>query len=115
MKLNPDLMFFQGDLALLGLTEHADVIGKELPTADHVLATGSSNSHSHRLATGAGAKAYDVTDDEKRRLGVAILVLETPNQMIAETHDPIDMPPGTYLIRRQREAHADLSESMVLD
>lgn len=108
MRLNPAAQMFQGDLAILGVKEYSDILGQQLPIANHVLATGSSNSHSHRLASPDGATAYEVTAEEKRRLGIAVFFLEKPNQMIAETHDPIPMEPGAYLIRRQREINADL-------
>lgn len=118
MKLEPQ-QFFHGDLAILSISDYEDILTVRLLAPNPVLAHGSSTGHSHVLESVEGVRMFEVNDAEKRRLSVCVMELEKPVRLIHDganpDHDPIELPPGNYLVRRQREIGADMAEHMVVD
>jgi hypothetical protein len=62
-----------------------------------VLAYGEVTGHSHRIAspTACLLRAEGVSDQ--------VLTLHTGAKLVHDEHAPIDLPPGTYIVRRQYE------------
>ncbi len=114
MKIDMQRQSAQGDLIALGITDYnATLLGARQDSL--VLAAGSATGHSHRMEHADGLAVHEPSEDEKRNNGVRVLVLDKPNRIVHDEHDPVPLEPGTYLIRRQREANSDLTESIVQD
>jgi hypothetical protein len=119
MNILKNAQYYHGDLGIIGVENVNGERGAQMEKPNPVLARGSSTGHSHVLSSVEGVKMFDVSEDEKRRLGVCIFENDRPVTVIHDganpDHDPIEIPPGTYLVRRQREADADQTEQMVVD
>lgn len=116
MVIDTKRMFMQGDLAVIGVGNiNGEASGKVLEGHNGILAAGSSTGHSHRLARTNGVTLIEPSEDEKRKLTVGVLRLAEANELVHDEHDPIPLPAGDYIVRRQREANADLTEQMVQD
>lgn len=85
----------QGDILFISKDEpiHTD----ETATGSLEIAQGEVTGHAHVLH--AGAIGFD-TDREKR---VSRLDLPQGGTIRHDEHAPIDLPPGSYEVRRQRE------------
>jgi hypothetical protein len=95
----PTVMVRQGDVLLVRL-EHLPADAVETPTSDRkiVLARSGTTGHAHQLFGGSLRQfaAHDTTIVEVT--GCAVLT--------HDEHDPLDLPPGTWEIRLQRQYDA---------
>lgn len=85
----------QGDVFLIKIAQ----LPKDLKPRPPVLAEGEMTGHAHRLKTGSSAR---VLGDGKK------LFLEVRDKQVTiehEEHGPIELPPGDYEVRIQREYH----------
>ena len=83
------------------------------PDGAVVLARGEVTGHRHRFTGDSGVLMF--RDDALAR-GLApelyvghVAVPETGGKLLHEEHGTIDLPPGTYRIRRQREFTAGMA------
>ncbi len=94
-------IYRQGDVLLLGVDEEPR--GAEVPRENGrvVLAHGEATGHAHVL-TDKGAMLYDIPESQDRHLR-----LVHSAYLRHDEHAPIELPPGTYRVRRQREYHPE--------
>ena len=90
----------QGDILIIPTGKIPDGVS-EVPRDQGrlILAYGEATGHAHVLDTpDAVLLAADITEMQERFLQV-----ETEAQLVHDEHDPITIPPGQYIVRRQRE------------
>lgn len=104
---------FQGDIALLkidALPSNVELVTQKLNSSDReaygyhaekglVLAQGESRAHYHAFRDTENVKMYR-TKDEKPRL---FLVVNNPQALVHEEHDPIEIPAGVHELFFQQE------------
>ena len=96
---------------------HGDVLiarVEEIPEqarerGDLVLARGEATGHAHRVETDGFAQILEFDAD------LFLRVAEVPARVLHEEHDPIELPPGTYKVWRQREYDPATDERIVVD
>jgi hypothetical protein len=93
------MLYRQGDILLQKINSIPED-AKELPREDGkvVLAHGEVTGHKHAIAA---RKAKLLSENRQQEL--CYLVLLTYAWLRHEEHDAIRLPPGNYLIKRQRE------------
>lgn len=95
----------QGDILLIPTTDKP-VRGEERSTIPSgVIAVGESTGHAHRIIDG------EVQVD---RSGMFVIAGGS-TQLVHDEHDTIEIPEGTYRVRRQREVGQDGSVHFVAD
>jgi hypothetical protein len=91
-------MYAQGDVLLIraadDLTPEAVVVPRH-PQRGIVLAEGEATGHAHAIADDA-ATLYATGDTR-------LLLVREPVRLRHEEHAPIEVPPGLYRVRTQRE------------
>jgi len=95
----------QGDILLIGVAsipEEAKLReAPEDPDGSIVLANGEATGHRHRIAiVDRGAVLYEEEGLEDRFLEV---LAEGGVDLVHEEHATIHLPPGDFIVRRQRE------------
>lgn len=104
---------FQGDIALLSidnLPDNIELVTQPLNSAEReaygyhqvkglVLAQGESRAHYHAFRDIDNVKMYR-TKEEKPRL---FLVVNNPQALMHEEHDPIEIPAGIHELFFQKE------------
>lgn len=86
----------QGDVMLVETDKvpTGAIIGQ--PDQDIVLVRGQATGNTHALAGGNGAVAYSEGDG-------MLVVLSKTTTLLHQEHSKIDIPAGTYEVRRKRE------------
>lgn len=94
----------QGDVMLIPTTDHVD--GETIPPEGGrvILLRGEATGHHHSFGV-ANATLYRYRpDDMPSGLSVGLLVIDQNGARLEhQEHAPIDVPPGRYHVRRQRE------------
>lgn len=89
----------QGDILIIAVAAIPADAAPVAPTGGrHVLATGETTGHAHTIAA-APSTAYLAAPNREMYL----LVKEGEALLRHEEHGPIVLPPGAYVVRRQRE------------
>lgn len=83
-------IYRQGDVALI---QHVTVQGKEGVRGRVVLAQGTATGHSHVLENAVLLEQN----------GKKFVLVDSATRLVHDEHDPITIPPGTYLVVRQAE------------
>lgn len=65
---------------------------------DVILAWGEVTGHAHRIFRSNSVSYFSCRDDHN-----VIVVRDAPVALRHEEHRTIEIPPGTYIVRRQRE------------
>lgn len=88
-------MYRQGDVLLMAV--HDNPQGKPLPRENGrvILAHGEATGHAHALVE-PDANLYQYGDD-------LLLTLPTGGNLVHDEHNTIVLPPGNYMVVRQRE------------
>ena len=100
----------QGDVWIMSAPAKAKK-GKDI--TDHgtfVAAYGEVTGHKHLVKGGK----FNVFEYKETNADVALLDVEEKATMVHEEHSTIEIPPGKYIIRRQRE-WSDEDERLVAD
>jgi hypothetical protein len=93
----------QGDILIIATNTIPDNLSHvPLENGRIVLARGEATGHAHVLDGEALFMAADLEEMADRFLRV-----EHEAQVVHEEHDPITLPPGYYIVRRQREYAPD--------
>jgi hypothetical protein len=100
-------LYAQGDI-LLELVDDMSPRGQLLDRGDdgaHVLAEGEMTGHRHAIYDNVTFFRDDaLARDIPSGLYVGHIRVEDPQaRLVHEEHSPIDLPKGTYRVRRQRE------------
>lgn len=102
-------MYRQGDVLVMALATAMphDVQAQARTTRRIVLAHGEATGHAHAIDAD-GATLYDAKDGK-----VYLQVTGIPVALLHEEHRTIQLPPGVYEVRRQREYHPDELRTVV--
>jgi len=68
-----------------------------------VLAYGEVTGHAHAIHSQKATQFYKEGDENFMSGGTSLLKVDQQVTLTHEEHDPIDLPPGTYEVRRQHE------------
>lgn len=97
----------QGDLLLIRIDDlPADLFAREREGGAHVLAHGEATGHRHAIYDDGAqmfAPAPSADPVERREGNVLYLRITRPVALRHEEHAPINLAPGNYVVRRQRE------------
>lgn len=95
------MMYRQGDVLVVPVD--AAVAGDPLSREEGriVLAHGEATGHAHAIAEPTAA-LFAIPESADRHLR-----LVRPSMLLHEEHAPIELPAGTYRVRRQREYHPE--------
>lgn len=101
-------MLRQGDVLLQRVPEIPSSADVPVPRVDGrvVLALGEAKGHAHAVVGEAELLATDLADPDGRYLRVL-----SPARVEHEEHDPLQLEPGLYRVRRQR-VHTPRSPTM---
>jgi hypothetical protein len=101
-----DVMFRQGDVLVLRVKGNADELGERVaePRDDGrvVLAYGEVTGHAHAIVDEA-ATLWRLPSDDR----LLLVTGDAPVALRHEEHATVMVPPGTYVVRRQREFAPD--------
>jgi hypothetical protein len=101
-----DVMFRQGDVLVLRVKGDADELGERVaePRDDGrvVLAYGEVTGHAHAIVDEA-ATLWRLSGDDR----LLLVAGDAPVALQHEEHATILIPPGAYVVRRQREFAPD--------
>lgn len=109
-------MYRQGDILILKIeklgfdsnpdayTSEADY-WKPVIAKDNIILLGESTGHAHRLEAGQVIKYQNDI----------YLVLDEASRIVHDEHAPIELEPGKYIIRRQREYVSPDEERTIYD
>lgn len=95
-------IYRQGDVLIERVANRRDVgdiVAREQGRI--VLAHGEATGHAHAIDD-VDATLYEAPTTKARHLRVV-----RPTALLHEEHSPIELPPGLYRVRRQREYHPD--------
>lgn len=108
-------IYRQGDVLIVA-TDHIPAGAKPLPRDPHgrvVLAYGEVTGHAHALLD-HHVTLHALTDRDVDDRFLEIVGADA--RLVHEEHGSITLPPGSYIVRRQREyTPADMAPSMVAD
>lgn len=94
--------FRQGDVFIEACGKPRAALTEVKPDKDRViLAYGEVTGHAHALSNGA-AKLYEVKGWVER-----LLVVTKATALMHEEHGRIELPPGNYKVRIQKEYHPE--------
>lgn len=94
----------QGDILFIPVTEIPSYEERQI-VANRVIALGESTGHSHTLEEGLVIQKWNEM----------YLVLDKDSRVVHQEHNPIELPAGYYLVRRQREYVAPGEERTIYD
>jgi hypothetical protein len=95
------MMYRQGDVLVIR-SEHVPIGAVPVPREDGkvVLAAGERTGHAHTIAESHAELFAEPSEDVTDRF---LRVVGQPAVLRHEEHAPITLPPGQYVVRRQRE------------
>jgi hypothetical protein len=98
----------QGDVILIRADPDGERLGAPVPREQGrvVLARGELTGHAHAIRAPEARlfeRAGQPEGDAARALGARVLLALAPVRLEHEEHAAIDVPPGTWLVRIQRE------------
>jgi hypothetical protein len=96
-------VYRQGDVLLVAAATVPSGAATAVPREDGkiVLAHGEATGHAHAIAEPTALLTEEPTTKVRH------LRLVKPATLLHEEHAPIEVPPGLYEVRRQREYHPD--------
>lgn len=92
-----NILHRQGDVLIERIADIPKHVTKQKTNGRIILAHGEATGHHHSLE----ADAADWWKDDKT--GDQFLAVTTPTQVVHEEHSPINLSPGKYRVRRQKE------------
>jgi hypothetical protein len=106
-----DTLQAQGDLIVIperyvDVTVPEHVAWREVPPSGIDLLRGAAGGNAHRLVADAHTCTWAAPVTDRTRLAIGVLRAKAVAYLIHPEHGASGIAPGTYVIRRQREASA---------
>lgn len=102
MKIVTDRPVAQGDMLIIPIANIPTTAKAAKPEGKHFILAHSETGH-HHVIERAKAEVYEAADDAFIAYVKALAPADITHQRPHDTHETVQLAPGNYEIRRQRE------------